>query len=128
MSQGKHAITHYEVLNALVIRPSCNAGWNRSHTSDQGPFRYIGHPLFNDEKYGGDKVLKGTTHSKYQQFISNCFALMPRQALHARSLVLIIQSTGQRMYSPVICPDFVHVLEKWKRYIQGRDLTEVASV
>lgn len=125
-SQGKHAITHYEVVERFgyTTLVQCRLETGRTHQI-RAHFRHIGHPLFNDEKYGGDKVLKGTTHSKYQQFIANCFALMPRQALHARDLGFDHPGTGQRMYFASELPqDFVNVLEKWRRYIQGRDLSE----
>ena len=78
----------------------------------------IGHPLFNDESYGGDHILKGTTFSKYQQFIRNCFALMPRQALHAKSLGFVHPTTGKfTLFESELPADFQAVLDKWRSYV-----------
>ena len=83
---------------------------------------HIGHPLFNDTEYGGDRILKGTTFSKYQQFIRNCFAMLPRQALHARSLAFTHPVTKKRMEFETDLPDDMQqVIERWRTYIAGRD-------
>jgi len=85
-SEGKEAITHYKVLERFgyVTLVSCRLETGRTHQI-RAHFTYIGHPLFNDERYGGDKILKGTTSAKYKQFVENCFKLLPRQALHAKT-------------------------------------------
>jgi 23S rRNA pseudouridine1911/1915/1917 synthase len=86
---------------------------------------HIGHPLFNDERYGGDRILKGTTFSKYRQFIENCFALMPRHALHARSLGFVHPRTRVQMHFESPLPsDFTALLEKWDTYTSARDTFE----
>ena len=86
---------------------------------------YIGHPLFNDERYGGDRILKGTTFSKYKQFIENCFATMPRHALHARSLGFVHPQTKERMEFESLLPaDFAAVLERWDKYTASHEQFE----
>ena len=83
---------------------------------------YIKHPLFNDGEYGGDKILKGTTFTKYQQFVRNCFAILPRQALHAKSLAFDHPVTSKRLSFDSELPDDMKlVAEKWRNYISGRD-------
>jgi len=85
--------------------------------------RYIGHPLFNDETYGGNEILKGTTFSKYKQFIANCFKLLPRQALHARSLGFIHPSTGKFvLFESELPQDMQAVIEKWRSYSNNKDI------
>jgi len=80
--------------------------------------RYLGHPLFNDAMYGGDKILKGTTFTRYRQFIDNCFKIIPRQALHARLLGFIHPATGEYMEFEAPLPsDFQQLLEKWEHYL-----------
>jgi 23S rRNA pseudouridine1911/1915/1917 synthase len=79
--------------------------------------QHLGHPLFNDERYGGDRILKGTTFSKYKQFVENCFDLMPRHALHARCLGFVHPTTKKELYLDSELPeDFRAVLEKWESY------------
>jgi 23S rRNA pseudouridine1911/1915/1917 synthase len=115
---GKPAITHYTVLKRFgyVTLVACQLETGRTHQI-RAHMRYIGHPLFNDEKYGGDQILKGTTFSKYKQFIQNCFALLPRQALHARSLAFNHPINGRYMHFESELPDDMKaVLEKWERY------------
>ena len=83
--------------------------------------RHIGHPLFNDARYGGDRILKGTTFNKYKQFIENCFSLLPRQALHARSLGFVHPSTGREvMFESELPDDMKAVLAKWDAYVAAR--------
>jgi len=83
--------------------------------------KHIGHTLFNDERYGGDRILKGTIFSKYKQFVDNCFEVMPRQALHARSLGFIHPVSGEYMYFEAeLPPDFYTVLDKWRNYVTAR--------
>jgi 23S rRNA pseudouridine1911/1915/1917 synthase len=84
--------------------------------------KYIGHPIFNDTTYGGDRVLKGTQFSKYKSFVDNCFKIIPRQALHAKSLGFIHPKTKEKMqFESELPDDFRDVLEKWKNYIQHID-------
>ena len=83
--------------------------------------QYLGHPLFNDPEYGGDRILRGTTFTKYKQFVENCFRLLPGQALHARSLGFTHPGSGKEMFFEAPLPEgFSHVLQKWRSYIQGR--------
>ncbi len=122
-SQGKTAITHYKVIEdfSYVSIVECKLETGRTHQI-RVHFSYIKHPLFNDEVYGGDKILKGTTFSKYQQFVRNCFAILPRQALHAKSLAFDHPVTGKRLYFDSELPnDMKHAIEKWRSYISGRD-------
>ncbi len=116
---GKSAITHYEVLKDLryVSLVKCNLETGRTHQI-RAHFKYIKHPLFNDAAYGGDRVLKGTVFNKYKQFVQNAFKLLPRQALHAKSLGFVHPATQQPMYFEEPLPqDFTSVLEKWEKYV-----------
>ncbi len=122
-SQGKHAITHYRMIEDLgyISMVECKLETGRTHQI-RVHFSYIKHPLFNDEEYGGDQILKGTTFSKYQQFVKNCFAILPRQALHAKSLAFDHPVTGKRMsFESELPEDMKKVIEKWRVYISGRD-------
>ena len=119
-SQGKHAVTHWKVLKRLryVSLIQCNLETGRTHQI-RAHMRFIGHPLFNDAMYGGDKIRKGTQFAKYKAFIQNCFDLMPRQALHAMSLGFVHPVTQEKMYFEAPLPtDFSAVLEKWEAYVQ----------
>ena len=85
--------------------------------------KHIGHPLFNDERYGGNEILRGTQFSKYKQFIQNCFAVCPRQALHARTLGFIHPRSGQEMYFTSELPaDMTALLERWRSYTAHRGM------
>jgi 23S rRNA pseudouridine1911/1915/1917 synthase len=122
-SEGKHAVTHYKVLENLgyISMVECKLETGRTHQI-RVHFSYIKHPLFNDEEYGGNQILKGTTFTKYQQFVRNCFAILPRQALHAKSLAFDHPVTGKRLYFESELPDdMVKVAERWRTYISGRD-------
>jgi len=122
-SQGKHAVTHYKVLEdfSYVSIVECKLETGRTHQI-RVHFNYIKHPLFNDSEYGGNRILKGTTFSKYQQFIRNCFDILPRQALHAKSLAFDHPVTGKRLFFDSELPDDMkQVIEKWRSYISGRD-------
>ncbi|MCH7401308.1 RluA family pseudouridine synthase [Belliella kenyensis] len=118
-SQGKHAVTHYKVLERLryVSLIKCNLETGRTHQI-RAHMKYLGHPLFNDAMYGGDKIRKGTQFSKYTSFIKNCFELMPRQALHATSLGFIHPVTKENMHFEIpLSEDFAAVLDKWRQYV-----------
>jgi 23S rRNA pseudouridine1911/1915/1917 synthase len=122
-SDGKPAVTHYKVLEDLgyISLIECKLETGRTHQI-RVHFSYIKHPLFNDEEYGGDQILKGTTFTKYQQFIKNCFKILPRQALHAKSLAFDHPVTGKRMSFDSDLPDDMQmVIDKWRKYISGRD-------
>ena len=124
--QGKHAVTHWKVIERFgyVTLVECQLETGRTHQI-RVHMKYIGHPLFNDETYGGDQILKGTTFSKYKQFIDNCFRLMPRQALHAKSLGIVHPSTGKYMlFDSELPEDFAAVIEKWRNYAKHRELEE----
>lgn len=117
-TQGKHAITHYKILEKFryVTLVECQLETGRTHQI-RAHFKHIGHPLFNDERYGGDKILKGTTFSKYKQFVENCFKICPRQALHAKGLGFDHPVTGERMFFEQDLPeDITELLEKWRNY------------
>lgn len=117
-SRGKHAVTHYKVLERLgyVTLVECKLETGRTHQI-RVHMKHIGHTLFGDFEYGGDKVLRGTTFAKYKQFVENCFAILPRQALHARSLGFVHPTTGEYMYFEKDLPDDMReVLERWRRY------------
>ena len=121
-SQGKHAVTHYKVLERLgyVNLIECRLETGRTHQI-RVHMEYIGHPLFNDERYGGDRILKGTTFSKYKQFVENCFQQLPRHALHARSLGFIHPTTGQYIHFESELPnDMQTVIERWHNYVANR--------
>jgi 23S rRNA pseudouridine1911/1915/1917 synthase len=119
-SQGKHAITHWKVLKRLryVSLVQCTLETGRTHQI-RAHFKFLGHPLFNDAMYGGDKIRKGTQFAKYKSFISNCFDAMPRQALHAMSLGFVHPITKKNLYFEAPLPaDFSTVLQKWEQYVQ----------
>jgi 23S rRNA pseudouridine1911/1915/1917 synthase len=117
-SQGKHAVTHYKVLERLgyVTLVECKLETGRTHQI-RVHMKHIGHTLFGDFDYGGDKVLKGTTFAKYKQFVENCFEILPRQALHARTLGFMHPTKGEWMQFETPLPaDMTEVLERWRRY------------
>ena len=115
---GKPAITHYKVLErfSYVTLVECKLETGRTHQI-RAHFKHIGHPLFNDERYGGDKVLKGTTFTKYKQFIENCFTLLPRQALHAKTLGFEHPITKKWLqFDSELPEDIQAAIEKWRNY------------
>ena len=123
-SQGKSAITHYKVIEdfGYVSLVECRLETGRTHQI-RVHFSYIRHPLFNDDEYGGDRILKGTTYAKDQQFIRNCFALLPRQALHAKSLAFDHPVTGKRLsFDSDLPDDMEQVIRKWRDYTSGRNI------
>lgn len=125
-NEGKPAITHYRVLEDLgyISLIECKLETGRTHQI-RVHLSHMKHPLFNDEEYGGDRILKGTTFTKYQQFIRNCFKILPRQALHAKSLAFDHPVTGKRLFFDSELPDDMkQVIEKWRTYISGRDMQE----
>lgn len=116
--KGKPAVTHYKVLERLgyVTLVSCRLETGRTHQI-RVHMKHIGHTLFNDERYGGDRILKGTTFTKYKQFVENCFKVLPRQALHARSLGFEHPVTDEFMrFESPIPEDMEASLEKWRNY------------
>lgn len=120
-SVGKHAVTHYKVLKNLryVSLVKCNLETGRTHQI-RVHFKHIGHPLFNDSTYGGDRILRGTLFSKYEQYVGNCFKICPRHALHAKSLGFIHPTTGEFMQFDTDLPeDMQNLLEKWEKYVNN---------
>jgi 23S rRNA pseudouridine1911/1915/1917 synthase len=119
-SRGRHAVTHYKVLQRMryVSLIQCNLETGRTHQI-RAHLKYIGHPLFNDATYGGDKVVKGTKFSKYKSFVDNCFKIIPRQALHAKSLGFVHPISGMlEQFNTELPDDFKEVIEKWEHYVQ----------
>jgi len=117
--EGKHAITHYEVLERFryVTLVSCVLETGRTHQI-RVHMKHIGHPLFNDNEYGGDKILRGTTFNKYRQFVKNCFKLLPRQALHAEVLSFLHPKTNKKVTFSVSLPtDLKNVIIRWRNYV-----------
>jgi 23S rRNA pseudouridine1911/1915/1917 synthase len=118
---GKHAVTHYKVLERLtyVTLVECKLETGRTHQI-RAHFKHIGHTLFNDERYGGDTILKGTTFTKYKQFVNNCFKVLPRQALHAKTLGFTHPKTGEFMqFNSDVPQDITDCLEKWRTYSEN---------
>ncbi|MBB6003109.1 RluA family pseudouridine synthase [Arcicella rosea] len=120
-SMGKDATTHYKVLKKLryVSVVQCNLETGRTHQI-RVHFKHIGHPLFNDTTYGGDRILRGTVFSKYEQFVGNCFKMCPRQALHAKSLGFIHPKTGEFLQFDTELPEEMQqVIQKWDTYVNN---------
>ena len=123
-SQGKEAITHYKVMERFgyVTLLECQLETGRTHQI-RAHMKYFGHTLFNDERYGGNVILKGTSFSKYRQFVDNCFSLLPRQALHAKTLGFIHPTTGEKLkFDSPIPNDFDDALKKWREYAKHKKL------
>lgn len=119
---GKEAVTHYRVLERFgyVSLVECRLETGRTHQI-RVHMQHIGHPLFNDETYGGNRIVKGTVFSKYRKFVENCFELCPRQALHAKSLGFLHPATGEEMlFDSEIPADMRAVIEKWRHYTVSR--------
>ena len=115
---GKHAVTHYKVLErfSYVTLVECKLETGRTHQI-RAHFKHIGHPLFNDERYGGNLILKGTTFTKYKQFVENCFKILPRQALHAKTLGFEHPVTKKWLQFDSEIPEDMHLaIEKWRNY------------
>lgn len=120
---GKHAVTHYRVLERLgyVTLVECRLETGRTHQI-RAHMQHIGHPLFNDPEYGGNEILKGTTFTKYKQFVNNCFALLPGQALHAKELGFDHPATGERvMFDSELPENLATVVAHWRSYITSRN-------
>ena len=121
-SEGKNAITHYEVLKRFyyVTLLQCQLETGRTHQI-RVHMKHLGHPLFNDTKYGGDRIVKGTIFTKFKAFVNNTFKVMPRHALHAHSLGFIHPRTGEKMYFEESIPeDFENAITRWKNYVSSR--------
>ncbi len=121
-SQGKHAVTHYEVLENLgyvsVVR--CVLETGRTHQI-RVHMKHIGHPLLNDARYGGDEILRGERSASYRKFVDNCFAVCPRQALHARTLGFVHPATGKELFfSSDVPQDMTAMIERWRTYMASR--------
>lgn len=115
---GKEAVTHYKVLERFtyVTLVECELETGRTHQI-RAHMRYVRHPLFSDATYGGDEILRGTTFTKYKQFVQNCFKTIPRQALHAKSLGFVHPTTGKQMFFDSVLPeDMTGVIDKWRNY------------
>ena len=123
---GKPAVTHYKVLERFgyVTLVSCILETGRTHQISVH-MKHLGHPLFNDARYAGDLILKGTTFTKYKQFIDNCFKILPRQALHAKTLGFIHPTTGEMMRFDTELPqDMQDCIEKWRNYSKSHEVME----
>ncbi len=119
-SQGKHAVTHYEVIRSLryVSLVKCNLETGRTHQI-RAHMKHIGHPIFNDTTYGGDKILRGISNGSYKAMVENCFGLLPGQALHAKSLGFVHPTTKQWMQFETDLPEnFNAIIEKWDGYVK----------
>jgi 23S rRNA pseudouridine1911/1915/1917 synthase len=120
--KGKWSVTHYKVLERMgyVTLIECQLETGRTHQI-RAHMKHIGHPLFSDATYGGDKILKGTVFSKYKQFVENCFEIMPRQALHAQTLGFLHPTLKKQMpFEAPLPQDFAMVLDKWRKYSDTR--------
>ena len=120
--EGKHAITHYEVVERMyyVTLIKCHLETGRTHQI-RVHLKYLGHTLFNDERYGGNKILKGTVFTKYKQFVHNAFKVLPRHALHAKSLGFIHPRTEEELFFNTDLPDdFAECIDKWRKYVHTR--------
>jgi len=124
--KGKWSVTHYKVLERLgyITLIECKLETGRTHQI-RVHFKSIGHPLFADDVYGGDRIVKGTTFTKYKQFVDNCFAIMSRQALHAKSLGFVHPNTNKKLFFESELPDdFEQVLHKWRNYTKYNSIAE----
>ena len=123
---GKSAVTHYRTIERLgyVSVVECVLETGRTHQI-RVHMKHIGHTLFNDERYGGDQILRGTTFAKYRQFVQNCFDICPRQALHAKTLGFVHPRTGQEMFFDTDVPaDMTNLIARWKQYISSREIED----
>ncbi len=121
--EGKHAVTHYRVIEnfGYICLVECRLETGRTHQI-RVHLEHIGHPLFNDERYGGDRILRGTTFTKYRQFVQNCFKILSRHALHAKTLGFTHPVSGKELHFESPLPgDMNELLEKWRRYTGSRE-------
>lgn len=121
---GKHAVTHYRLIERLgyVSAVECRLETGRTHQI-RVHMKHIGHPLFNDARYGGNEILRGTTFTKYKQYVNNCFTVCPRQALHAKTLGFVHPTTGEDMsFDSPIPEDMEQLMAKWRGYCANREL------
>lgn len=121
-TQGKWAVTHYKVVSRFyyVTLVECQLETGRTHQI-RVHMKSLGHPLFSDDKYGGDRILKGTVFTRYKQFVQNCFKILSRQALHAKTLGFVHPTTGKRMlFESELPADIQEVLDKWHHYLSHR--------
>ena len=121
---GKHAVSHYKVLERFgyTTLVECKLETGRTHQI-RAHFRYLGHPIFNDEEYGGNVILKGTTFTKYKQFVHNCFKICNRQALHAKSLGFVHPVTKEDVFfDSELADDMQELIEKWRKYATHKQL------
>ncbi len=119
---GKTAITHYKVLERLyyISLVECKLETGRTHQI-RVHMKYNGNPVFNDERYGGNRIMKGTVYTKYRRFVENCFKLLPRQGLHAKSIGFVHPTTGKELFFEIDLPDDMQMcIEKWRNYLAGR--------
>ncbi len=124
--QGRNAITHFEIIKDLryVSLVKCNLETGRTHQI-RAHMKFIGHPLFNDATYGGDKILKGTVFTKYKQFVHNCFKLLPRQALHAKKLGFVHPVSKKYVeFDSDLPEDFTALIDKWENYVNHTEFNE----
>jgi 23S rRNA pseudouridine1911/1915/1917 synthase len=129
-SHGKYAVTHWKVIERLgyVTFIECQLETGRTHQI-RVHMKHIGHPLFNDATYGGDRILKGTTFTKYKQFVQNCFSILPRQALHAKNLGFIHPVTNKELFFDSQLPDDMQkVLDKWRQYAIHKSFEEDVQI
>jgi 23S rRNA pseudouridine1911/1915/1917 synthase len=129
-SHGKHAVTHWKVIERLgyVTFVECKLETGRTHQI-RVHMQHIGHPLFNDATYGGNRILKGTTFTKYKQFVQNCFSILPRQALHAKNLGFVHPTTNKELFFDSQLPDDMQkVLDKWKHYATHKSFEEEVKI
>ena len=123
---GKHAVTHWKVVERFgyTTLVECKLETGRTHQI-RTHFKSIGHPLFNDEEYGGDRILKGTIFTKYKQFVQNCFTICPRQSLHAKSLEFKHPTTEKLMnFDSELPEDLSLLLDKWRKYSSYQNLNK----
>ena len=125
-TQGKHAVTHYKVLERFgyVTLVECTLETGRTHQI-RVHMKHIGHRIFNDVEYGGDQVLKGIKTATYKKFVENCFGLCPRQALHAKYLEIEHPATGKTLkFESDLPEDMRSLIEKWRKYSQHKALED----